>query len=561
MSSSAAEARAFALLAADRLAEAEAAWREILSRDPRDARAQHFLGCVLARAGRLAEGLALVDRSVQLEPRNAMFLANRARVLADAGDLERAIADLRLAAQADPGFADAPRQLGLLLDRLGRARFLAGDASGARAAFEGALEARPGDPDILNNLGVALNALGLHGEAADRFRAALAGRPAFAEARLHWGHALRDSGDLESAASMYAQAVEDRPGFLPARLACASAALDRGELGRARALYEEVLAETPDCADARYGLGQVALREHRFAEGWEGYEWRFDTDPPQAARRESSLPRLDASNLARVSKVAVWGEQGLGDQLLFATLLPELEARGIGIALDVDPRLGPILARRLHRASVVAPGRYEGCDAQVGIASLGALFRPDTASFARQPKALLPADADRVARFAAMLPAGRRRVGISWRSFRGGGLALRKSAPLESFGVLAAGGAALVDLQYGDVGAERERFEARHPRALVRLAGLDPMNDLEGMLAAIAACDVVVTTSNVTAHLAGAAGKETVLVYPAANAPFAYWVPGADGRTLWYPSVRVVSPAGMDTWEKALERAATMLGG
>src|SRR6185437_11304449 len=544
------QARAFALLAADRIAEAEEAWRRILERDPASARASHFLGCVLARGGRLEEGLVLLDRSLEREPRNAMFLANRARVLDDAGRLEAAVEDLRRAVRADARFAAAYHHLGLAPGRLGRA--------------ERALAAHPRDADLLNNLGLALARLGLHAEAVERYRAALESRPDFPEARLHWANALRDSGDFAAAVSRYESVLRDRPDFAPALLACASAALDSGDLARARALYERALAAAPGSADARYGLGQVALREHRFADGWAGYERRFETDPPQSRRRASRLPSLDMSDIERVRKVAVWGEQGLGDQLLFSTLLPELAARGIPIALDVDPRLTPLLVRALRGAGVAASGgdRDAGCDAQLALGSLGALFRPDAASFARQPRALLSPDPVRAAQAAAGLAPGRRKIGISWRSLRDRGqsaLALRKSAPLEAFAALAVGDTRLVDLQYGEFAQERERFSRSHPGALLKPAGLDPVADLEGLLAVIAACDVVVTTSNVTAHLAGAIGKETLHVYLAANAPFFYWVPGADGRTLWYPSVRVVRAPELDTWEKALERAAAIL--
>jgi tetratricopeptide (TPR) repeat protein len=587
MSSSAAEARAFALLQAERLGEAEAAWREILGRDPADVRAQHFLGCVLARAGRLEEALALLDRSIGGEPRNAMFLANRARVLADAGRLDAAIEDLRRAVRCDPRFGAAYHHLGMLLERagrrdeslaalrravaidpqapganasLGRALLASGDAAGARAAFERAVAARPGDPELLNNLGLALNSLGDTQAAIARYREALARRPGFAEARLNCGHALRDAGELPAAAAMYAQALADRPGFVEAMLARAGAALDLGDLAAAREGYAEALAAAGESADARYGLGQVALRERRYAEGWAGYASRFATHPPQSVARDVPLPPLDAQGLESARRVFVWGEQGLGDQVLFATLLPELASRGIEMVLDVDPRLAPLLARRLPGARVASGERpFEGCDAQVPLGSLGALFRSDAASFARQTRALLAADPARAAQVASMLPPASDRVGISWRSFRDrgrGALAARKSAPLECFAALGREGVVLVDLQYGDVSEERARFAARHAGLLAQVPGLDPATDLEGLLAAIEACGRVVTTSNVTAHLAGALGKETLLVFPGGNPPFAYWAFDGEGRTPWYPSVRVVSGPDLDTWEKALERAA-----
>jgi ADP-heptose:LPS heptosyltransferase len=155
-------------------------------------------------------------------------------------------------------------------------------------------------------------------------------------------------------------------------------------------------------------------------------------------------------------------------------------------------------------------------------------------------------------------------VGISWRSFQPktrGHVVRKKSAPLETFMKLAnAPGLRLLDLQYGDTAAERERF-ARSGGRLAHLDGLDLFNDLDGVLAAIEACDVVATTSNVTAHLAGALGKRTLLFYPDAISPFHYWVPGADGRCLWYPSVEIVTAPELDTWERLLERVHDLLAG
>jgi len=85
---------------------------------------------------------------------------------------------------------------------------------------------------------------------------------------------------------------------------------------------------------------------------------------------------------------------------------------------------------------------------------------------------------------------------------------------------------------------------------------LDRREDLEGVMATIAACDLVVTSSNVTAHFAGALGKPTWLVYLGANAPFHYWVPRADMRSLWYPSVEIVTDAAWTSWGQAFEALA-----
>ena len=184
--------------------------------------------------------------------------------------------------------------------------------------------------------------------------------------------------------------------------------------------------------------------------------------------------------------------------------------------------------------------------------------------FDLQPVAVLAADAARADAFRARLEAPDKQVvGISWRSFQKsarGALQSRKSAPLAAFaGLSRSAGLRLVDLQYGDTAEERAAFASRGG-ALARLDELDLFNDLEGVLAAIAACDLVVTTSNVTAHLAGALGKRALLMYLSANPPFHYWAAGAAGRCLWYPSIRIVTGAQIDSWEGALERVRELLG-
>jgi hypothetical protein len=325
---------------------------------------------------------------------------------------------------------------------------------------------------------------------------------------------------------------------------------------------------SPGSADAQYGLGQVALREQRYAEGWDGYERRFETHPPQATPRELPMPRLGPGDLLPGRRVAVWSEQGIGDQILFTTLLPELERRGLRAVVEVDARVLELYRRSLPAFEFVAPERsaaaFAACDFHLPMGSLPGLFRRDAASFAAQPRALLAPDARRVTAIREQLGRGRV-IGISWRSLQTGerrALGERKSIPLEHFAPLAAAtGAQLLDLQYGDVTAERERFARAHPGVLMQIDGLDLREDLEGVAAAIATCDRIVTSSNVTAHLAGALGKATQVVFLRGWPPFAYWTPGPDGQSLWYPTVRVESDPAWTSWELALQGLGDRLAG
>lgn len=544
-----------------RLEEALAAFRKALAIDARVPEAHVGLGNVLRERGDPAAARAAYEAALNVEPANASAHYNLGALLLEAGDAAGAEQAFRKALEREPRNPFALNNLGAALREAGR-------TAQARECFEKAVAIDPRNVEALNNLGLALQHEERYAEAIGRYREAAQLRPGFAEALLNWGNTLKDMGDLDGASAIYAKALAIRPGFAQALVNSASVALDRGNLDEARSWYRRALELDPRSADAQYGLGQIALRESRFDEGWEGYERRFETHPPQAIYRGLRLPRLGAADFGRARRVALWSEQGVGDQILFSTLLPELERRGIKGVVEVDARLAPLYRRSLPRFEFVPPesagGAFAGCDYELPMGSLPGLFRRDVASFDAQPRALLAADARRMTAIREQLGRGRV-IGISWRSLQKGArraLGERKSIPLEHFAPLAqATGARLLDLQYGDVTAERERFASRHPGVLVQIDGLDLHDDLDGVAAAIACCDRVVTSSNVTAHLAGALGRATQVVYLRDWPPFSYWTPGEDGQSRWYPSVRVESDPAWTTWEQALEGLAKRLAG
>jgi hypothetical protein len=352
----------------------------------------------------------------------------------------------------------------------------------------------------------------------------------------------------------YERALAAAPGSAEVMTLYAIALAEQDRHPEARALYDRALAINPRYAPAIYNRALQDLAQHRCAEGWDGYEARFTTQPPMSALRTFGLPRPSADDFRPGMRLALWREQGLGDQVLFATLLPELRDLGAKVVAEVDPRLLGAFRRSLPGIEFVAPeeaaAAFATCRFELPFGSLPRYLRRTVEDFDRQPAVLLTADPERASAMRQRI--GERRVGVSWRSFQAPArrrYAVTKSMPLEALGAFADAGIAMLDLQYGDVARERAEFARRHGAAIQHLDDLDAFDDLEGLLAAIEACDAVVTTSNVTAHLAGALGKRTFLGYPAGHAPFHYLVPGAQGRSLWYPSVEIVTDPSWEGWE------------
>ena len=526
--------------------------------DPSHARAHFNLGVVLHGLGRLQEAAAHFDSAVRARRDFPAALVNWGNVLKDLGDLHGAGDRYRRALRIDPGDRHALNNL-LALGSLLRAK---GDAAAAIAANEAILEAAPEEAAAHYNLGLVLQQLHRDDEAIAHYARAALARPGFVEPLVNWGNILLGQADLAGAADLYRRALAIQPGNAHALNNLATVALERGEFDEAQDLYLKAADAQKPFDDALYNLGLLALRSHDFERGWDLYELRFRSTPAVPVRVIAGVPRMERDALSRGQKLAVWTEQGIGDQILFSTLLPELSEHGIQAVVEVDARLLQAYRRSLPAIEFLAQGEadaaFAGCDHELPLGSLPRLFRRSLDRFSAQPGTLLRPDSSRVREMGTRLPR-ERKIGIAWRTFQGAGLKhmqARKSIPLACFGIFEGSGRKLVDLQYGDAGTERSDFDMRHPGLRHEVEGLDSFNDLEGLMAAIEACDLVVTSSNITAHLAGAIGKRTWLVYLAANAPFHYWVPGPDGRSLWYPSVEIMTDTSWTTWEQAFEAVA-----
>ena len=253
--------------------------------------------------------------------------------------------------------------------------------------------------------------------------------------------------------------------------------------------------------------------------------------------------------------------------MLFSTLIPELIAAGTPFIYEVDGRLLRTYERAFPGGRFVPRGdppreELQRASCALVAGSLPQWFRRSRADFARQPAKLLSALPGRVVHYRERLeaPGPGLKAALSWRSTRKDWWVLKKSAPLADFApLLQRAGVRWVDVQYGDTAAERHAVEQALGVRLLRFEEVDHTNDLEELLAILEACDLLITTSNATAHFAGALGKRTWLLYLADRAPFHYWAHGGSYRCLWYPSVEIVTAAQLTDWYALAGYAARKL--
>jgi ADP-heptose:LPS heptosyltransferase len=274
--------------------------------------------------------------------------------------------------------------------------------------------------------------------------------------------------------------------------------------------------------------------------------------------RSYSQPRWNGQRVR--GALLVWGDQGIGDQILHAGMIPELAVHADSIVLEVESRLVPLLARSFPTVRVVGLGSelYAGqVDAHAPLGGLGKFLRTTFDAFPRRQQGYLTADSLRVEELRRRLASDQRLVvGLSWIS-RNSEFGRFRSIRLRDFEpLLKLPGCRFIDLQYGDTKDEREAARRETGIQVERLEDVDNTHDIEGLAALISACDFVITADNTTVHLAGALGKPTWVLVPHGHARIWYWFNGRDDSP-WYPRVRVHRQRKGQTWAELIVSIAS----
>jgi ADP-heptose:LPS heptosyltransferase len=116
-----------------------------------------------------------------------------------------------------------------------------------------------------------------------------------------------------------------------------------------------------------------------------------------------------------------------------------------------------------------------------------------------------------------------------------------------------------VNLQYGDISADANNIKNILGKNLNCVDEIDNFSNIDGLLSVIKSCDVVVTASNITAHLAGAIGKKTFLLLPYSRGRIWYW--HDESNSLWYPEIYQYYQDSNMSWQLATQQISKELKG
>jgi tetratricopeptide (TPR) repeat protein len=532
---------------------AEMRFRKAIELKPELAEAHVNLGNLLQAQGKLGEAVACHEQALTLRPEFAEARFNRANVLAAQGKLEEAVTGYQRAIELKPGVAE-------FHGNLGNALLAQQKPDEAETCYARAIELKPNYAEAWYNLGNARqtqNQQGKLAEAVACYERAIELKPELAEAHYNLGNTLHALERLTAAANSFTRALACRPEYAEAHYNLGCVLEELGRQDEALRSMERALEIQPEYPQARFGHALAQLRRGDFANGWRNYESRWQSPDHDTPWRAYPQPLWEGEKLAAKSNIVhllLWGEQGVGDEIQFAGLIPEAIRSGNQITLDCDARLQPLFARSFPEIEVVSgcgPAESQAAEiaAQLPTGSLPGLYRASEAAFAATRSGYLKADPEERERFRAQYCDGRRLIGLAWQT-KNKETGRRRSISLDRLASLfALPGIRWISLQYGDFGALEAQTAAAHA-PLVIDRNVDQFVDLDRFAAQVAAMDQVITIDNSTAHLAGALGLPVWLL-----TPFAAdwrWLQGRS-TSPWYPTLRLFRQPRTGAWEPVVE--------
>ena len=506
----------------------------------------------LAKAGR---GREAIDSLISLgEPAlaNARACAFLARTLVEAGRREDALPYFETSLALDP---DQP---GLGVDMGGALGALERPAE-AIACFDKVLARYPDYLPALNNrASQRLEIQDNLGAIADADRA-LALKPDLASASRFLGRAYVALRRFDEALASLAVSERHAPDNADNPSIRAAALTGLGRFEEAAAALDVAVARDPRNANYRRARAYARLRIQDFRGGWEDHEHRWKAKAFWSRSRgpvaESLIGRLAVAQTAadlKDKRVLLIGEQGVGDQIMFASVVPDLIATAAKVTFVTSQRMQPLMAASFPDIENLET--THGLDAKrfdkiVAIGSLAYAFRNERADFPGVP--YLSARPSVRAQWAERLGPKTTplRIGISW---RGGSEATYSDARSMSLDLLRPiierDDVECVNLQYGDVAAEVEAFNATLKRP-IRMFPREDIDPFEPLAALVQNLDLVVSVQTSIIHLSGACGAPCFVMTPF----IPEWRYGASGAAMpWYGGIRLFRQSARRDWTRVL---------
>ncbi len=577
-----------------KLSEAEAEYRALLKREPKNFDALNNLGNIYLKRNELSEALILFKQAAEVGHKDPIHLA---RALINTGVTARQLGNRELERfSLEKAVVVAPT-MALALRALGVCYITDKKLDEATRLLEKAVTIEPRDIEAWANLSAVHARAKAFEKAVEAAKEALLISPDYAIAKANLGIALNSLERYEEAKDYLLQAHHANLNYFNVYQSLAQVSLNlMEEYEEAQKWCEIALAMAPNEPTVIRTMGDIVARQDRlasiqwferaialdpedvlshwnaslnflatgqFKRGWSEYEWGFKQEKQgRGLEMNFNCPRWCGQALSGKA-IIIWGEQGVGDIAMFAHGLNEIAEQAKLVCLLVPQRLVSIFERSFRNVMTLPYEAYDKLvkntkkfDYHSPIASTLEWLRRTREDFLNRVPYLKPNENTVEvirSRYAAM--AGNRPViGVAWKAGHYAVAKKKKTVDLEQLvPVLLIKDAFFVSFQYGDVTEELDNFASKHGINIYNDPNVDGLVDIDTWFAQICACDLIVSVATAGVHFAGAAGHHVKVLVPRGGN---FNWQETDTRSLWYPQVEIYRQTIRGNWEDPIAQLA-----
>ena len=415
---------------------------------------------------------------------------------------------------------------------------------------------------VWNFLGCGQHKQGYPLLAESAHRTCVALDPEFAAGYSNLGNVLNQLGKFAEAEKAHKMAIKLDPTDAPMYNNLGALYDELGRYDEALQYFQKAFDVGPNYASAEYNLAGANLQHKNFVDGWRQREsrWKRWTRDEGLPFIETSKPLWDGSS---VDRLYVWSEQGVGDEVMFASTFNDIRLKCNSLIVACAPRLRPLFERSFgEKITFVNRGEDvpdEQFDCHAPMLTATGLLRQHIEDFQSSNTAYLkPAQhvVDSLRKTMMEASGGRPIIGISWLS-KNKKVGKKRSISAVDLALAIPDDYFLVNLQYGDVSEDVRDIGLMTEKGIASFDNIDNWHHLDSFAALIAACDKVVSIDNSTVHFAGALGKECHVLLP--YSCDWRWGLQQDKDSHWYKSISLHRQTKLNDWSEAIQSLQSAL--
>ena len=499
----------------------------------------------LALEGEYKKAIELYNALIESDPNNTLYKIHLSVAYFDAGDYSNVI---KITSDYIKNETEAP----FVHQLRGRAFFKLEELDFSLHEFNLEIKKNPDYAEVYCDRAYSLLELNRANEALESAMKASQLDPKISDAYHCMAIALNQQGHYKDAIQRCLQAIEldnSNPNFYRTM---GDISYNQEDFKSAIKYYERSCQVDDNFFIGAFQKSRAHLSSFDFKNGWQLYENRHLRESKSKAHLYQEFSK---KNFKSIKRILILKEQGLGDEILFGSLLHEIDDHNREVYVEIDERLISIFKRSFLNIKFFTGENYPKKfkpDITFGIGSLAGFLRQSVDSFKNQKIKFLESEKYKTLELKGRLSQLKSHshdkiCGIAWRS-QNKQFGIQKSLELEHLlPILKIPNIKFVNLQYGECEGELDKIKEEYGIQIHRLPDIDLYQDIESLCSLIDACDFVITSSNVTVHLAGSLGKKTFLLAPRGEGRLFYWHVDLK-QSLWYKSVSVFHQKDIGSW-------------